>query len=203
MIERDAVEYTLFRDRWDLRPQQAEGTWFSFSDMFRVPRRTPCSVADCRHRGCAHKDGPAWSPAIYPSEVLRLRCHVEAVALFVVDLDHLTDEQLATAAVRFAPFRRIVHSTHSDRRSDRCARAIVALSRSVMPDEWSAFWRAATSLFEHSADLACRDIGRIYYLPSCSSDAENYHFEAHDGLLLDVDTLLVTAPTMHEREIAQ
>ena len=190
------IEYTLFRDKHDLAPQRTKTTWSAFAETFREARRAHCSAASCRRHDCAHKEGHAWSPAVYPPGALCRRSLVEGSTLLVIDLDHLTSEQFAEAAASLAPYQRILHGSHSDRptsdvrSSDRCVRAIVAISRPVTRHEWPRFWRAAMSQLKQPADPSCCDAGRIYYLPSRPKDEETYYFEAHDGIALDVDSTL-------------
>ncbi len=196
------IEYTLLRDRLDLTPRRTKVSWTEFAEIFREAHRAPCTVASCRDHACAHKEGPAWSPAVYSSDLPRQRTAIEAVSLLVVDLDRLTDKQLVAATVPLAPYRRILHASHSDRPggargagslASRHVRTIVAISRPVARTEWPRFWRAAMARLEQPADPACSDADRIYYLPSRPRDAETYYFEIHDGRALDVDDVLTSA----------
>lgn len=197
------IEYTVLRNRHDLSPARAKTSWPVFVDLFRAARSTPCSTADCAWASCTHKDGAAWSPAIYPQGALRQRHHVEAVTLLAFDLEHLTDDQLAQAVAALGSLRSMAHATHSDRPGDRCARVVIALSRPVSRDEWTILWRAGTLLLKQPADPTGGDVGRIYYMPSRPTDAKTYYFEARDGRPLDVDALLALTPATADKEIAR
>jgi hypothetical protein len=191
------IEYTSLRNKLDLAPRRTRASWAEFSDMLRETHRTTCSIANCERHACEHKEGQAWSPTVYPPNAPRQRNFAEEVSLLVVDLDHLTNEQLAAALVPLAPYQRIIHASHSDRprpmHADRCVRAIVAINRPVTRSEWPRFWPAAMVRLKQPADPACCDIQRIYYLPSQPKDAKTYFFEVHDGVPLSADAVLATA----------
>jgi len=224
----DRAVISFLRDKYDSAPRRMELPWTKFADMFRRPRLTSCVVVSCQSMNflvgakgekleCPHKNGRSWSPAVYPAKKSRKKDFVEEVSFLVVDLDHLSDEQLAEALGPLSSYQRIVHASHSDRttgeagtcscdsepgaqhgtscpaRVDRCVRVIVALTRSVRQDEWSRFWRAAMTHLRQPADPSCCDANRLYYLPSRPRDAENYLVEVHDGAPLDVDQVLAAS----------
>lgn len=214
----DHVLISALRDKHDSTPRRMKVAWSKLVESFsKKPRQTPCLVANCKHHLCVHKNGKAWSPAVYPPSTPRQKHFVEEISLLVVDLDHLSDEQLAAAIAPLVPYQRILHASHSDRppgcricncgsepgalhgqscpsRVDRCIRAIVALSRPVTRDEWPRFWPTAMAYLKQPADPSTCDANRLYYSPSRPSDADNYYFEAHDGIALDVEVILAQAP---------
>ena len=213
----DHVLISALKDKHDTAPRRSKVSWSGFVEGFRKIRRAGCLVANCKHHLCVHKNGRAWSPAIYPPGTPRQKIFVEEVSLLVVDLDHLTDTQLAAALAPLIPYQRILHASHSDRptgstvctcgsepgalhgqdcpsRVDRCVRAIIPLSRPVTRDEWPRFWPTAMAYLKQPADPSTCDANRLYYLPSRPKDADTYYFEAHDGIALDVETILASAP---------
>lgn len=214
----DYVLISALKDKHDSSPRRSKVAWSKFADAFRKIRKTTCLVANCKRGSeCVYKNGTAWSPAVYPPSTPRQKQFVEEVSLFVIDLDHLTEEQLAAAIVPLTPYQRIVHASHSDRppgctictcgsepgalhgqncpsRIDRCIRVIVALSRPVTRDEWPRFWSTAMVQLKQPADPTCCDANRLYYMPSRPKDSDAYHFEVHDGIALDVDAILAMAP---------
>lgn len=213
----DHVLISVLKDKHDTAPRRSKVSWSRFVDGFHKIRRAGCLVANCKHHLCVHKNGSAWSPAIYPPGSPRQKIFVEEVSLLVVDLDHLTDAQLAAALAPLIPYQRILHASHSDRpagstvctcgsepgalhgqdcpsRVDRCVRAIVPLSRPVTRDEWPRFWPTAMAYLKQPADPSTCDANRLYYLPSRPKDADTYYFEAHDGIALDVEAILASAP---------
>lgn len=164
-----------------------------------------------------HKNGDAWSPAIYPAKAPRKKQFVEAVYLLPIDLDHMSEEQRVAAETKLQPYQRIIHASHSDRppecslctcgsepgalhgqdcpsRVDRCLRAILMLTRPVKGNpEWEHFWPAAMAFLGLPADPSCCDSSRIYFMPSRPQDAD-YYFAAYDGIPIDVDAILANAP---------
>ena len=212
----DAVEISSLRDKHDSAPRRTRVPWSKFAEVFRKIRRTTCLVANCkRGNECPHKNGRAWTPAVYPPGAPRQKKFVEEISLLVVDLDHLTDEQLAAAVAPLSPYQRILHASHSDRppgckicncgsepgalhgqscpsRVDRCIRAIIALSRPVTRDEWPRFWPTAMTHLKQPADPSTCDANRLYFKPSRPKDAD-YFVEIYDGIALDVDAILAVA----------
>jgi len=213
----DTIQISALKDKHDSAPRRSKVPWAKFVEAFRKVRKTSCSVANCQHNMCVHKNGRAWSPAVYPPSSPRQKHFVEEISLLVVDLDHLSDDQLAAAIAPLTPYQRILHASHSDRppgcricncgsepgalhgqscpsRVDRCVRAIIALDRPVTRDEWTRFWPTAMAHLKQPADPSCCDANRLYYLPSRPSDAEGYFFEAHEGAALSVEAILAVAP---------
>lgn len=213
----DHVLISALKDKHDSAPRRTKVSWGKFVEAFQKLRRTQCVVANCKHNLCVHKNGRAWSPAVYPPSTPRQKQFVEEISLLVVDLDHLTDEQLAAALAPLAPYQRILHASHSDRpagcsictcgsepgamhgqscpsRVDRCVRAIIPLSRPVLRDEWPRFWPTAMAFLKQPADPSTCDANRLYYLPSRPKDSETYYFESHDGTTIDVEAILAMAP---------
>lgn len=143
-----------------------------------------------------------WSPASWAPGTRRAKLTVECIYFLVIDIDHVTDEELPSILERIAPFDHIVHASHSDRPGDRCLRVIIRLTRPVLGQEWPRFWRAAMTALGQPADEHTKDASRIYYLPSRPSDAVDptrtdgtgYRFEFADGYPLDVDAVLALAP---------
>lgn len=214
----DYVLISALKDKHDSAPRRSKVAWAKFAEAFRKVRKTTCLVANCKRGSeCVYKNGTAWSPAVYPPSTPRQKIFVEEVSLLVVDLDHLTDEQLSAAIAPLAAYQRILHASHSDRpagctictcgsepgalhgqncpsRVDRCVRAIIALSRPVTRDEWPRFWPTAMAHLKQPADPTCCDANRLYYLPSRPKDSDTYYFEAHGGSALDVEAILAIAP---------
>ena len=102
----DHVLISVLKDKHDSAPRRADVSWATFVEAFRKIRRAGCLVANCKHHLCPHKNGSAWTPAIYPPGTPRQKIFVEAVSLLVVDLDHLTDVELAAALAPLAPYQR-------------------------------------------------------------------------------------------------
>jgi hypothetical protein len=143
---------------------------------------------------CRFKYGAAWSPAVYPPGATRANRNVGVVSLLVVDLDHLTDDQLDAAGRPLQPYRYVAHPSHGDRPGDRCWRVVVALSEPVLAADWPRFWAAAMAMLGQPADESCCDAARLYFLPTRRSDAPDGQVEVHEGAPVDVRAVLASAP---------
>ena len=213
----DQLWISRLKSKHDSAPKRQSVTWAKLIEGFRKVRRTDCTVATCKRGNlCVHKNGHAWSPAIYPPGAARKKQFVECVCALVIDLDHMSDEQRAVAEAKLQPYQRIVHASHSDRpagctictcgsepgalhgqdcpsRVDRCLRVTIPLEHPVLGAEWDRFWSAAMAMLGMPADPTCSDASRLYFLPSRPKDAD-YYFASYDGIPLDVDAILANAP---------
>jgi hypothetical protein len=173
------------------RPSRETMNWLDFAGLLSEPQRSPCTRKTCPRQSCPHKRGPCWSPATFPEYRQRVNENVEAISLLVFDVDQLTDDQFDEIRSRLGAKQYLVHSTHSDQPDRRCLRFVFPLSRSVLPDAWSLFWRATQRSLVPKADPASADAGRIYFLPSCPHDA-SYFIQVNAGSPLDVDAVLAS-----------
>lgn len=213
----DQVTISTLKSKHDATPKRWTASWSQFLSLFTKPRRSPCSQTTCKHSECPHKNGKAWSPAVYPAGSPRQKKNVDVVGLLVADGDHWSDETLAEVRGRISRYQYIIHASHSDRpanpnapctcgsepgalhgtgcpaRVDRCVRLIFVLSRAVTRDEWPRFWRAAMKKLGLPADPSTCDANRLYYLPSRPSDAD-YLFATNDGEAVDVDEIIASVP---------
>lgn len=207
----------------DRDPRGVDVTWEQLCEALgsKGVKPSPCDSSTCgqgEHAllndrgkvvGCRHKYGGAWSPAVYPPGATRSKKNVGVVSLFVLDLDHLTDEEVLPIAERLAPYRYVCHSSHSDRRvvvrghlesgepievEERALRVVVALSEPVLGADWPRFWQTAVELLSGSkADLTVCDSSRLYFLPTRRSDCE-FTYTTNEGRALDVRAVLAMAP---------
>jgi hypothetical protein len=207
------MKLSRFDSNLDRHPQLVEVTWDELIAQLRDVHRAPCAADTCgkgehehlyidragneRRGGCRHKYIGAWSPAVYPSGATRGKNSVDYVEALVLDLDHLTDEELDDTAMRLEPYRYIAHATHGDRAGDRALRAVIAMSRPVSGKDWPRFWSAAMQALGMPADPSCCDASRLYFLPTRPSNLD-YVFETNDGTALDVDLILAHAPEVAE-----
>lgn len=173
----------------DNRPRLQAVTWLQFVELFRVPRRTRCTVEDCKHADCAHKNGAAWSPTLYDGNG-RKDVNVDSITLASIDCDHVADDDIPEIEYRTNGYRRVLHATHSDRRGDRAVRVVLALSRALKRGEHRAFWpRLVEMLALPGVDSSKRNESALYFLPSRPGDAD-YYFLDSDGDAVDVDAVL-------------
>jgi putative DNA primase/helicase len=167
-------------------------SWTALVSLLSEPRRSECTQATCPRSSCVYKRGACWSPVLYVGGD-RHRHNVEAITLLVFNVDKVTDDQIDEIRGRIGDLQYLSHSTHSDRPDSRCLRFVFPLSRAVSSEAWSCFWCAAQSHLVPFADPTCADVTRVYFLPSCSYDA-GYFIQVNEGSLLDVDSVLATAP---------
>lgn len=139
----------------------------------------PCTLADCAGHKCPHKmrsprSVSAWSPVrIVPGGTRSNRC-VEAVTELVLDLDATDPAILVEVAQRLEGWRYITHSTHADRLAlggTASLRVVVALEAEVPAVSWRDYRVAAIARLglddpRFHVDATCKDLSRIYFLPS-------------------------------------
>lgn len=180
---------SLFRRSNDNHPERVEASWDELAEALTTHERRP------------EKEGPLWSPAEYPDGATRGNRNVTAVHALALDLDAVPDGAVEELRQNAAGLAWVLASSHSHRSQKKngasCLRAVFALSRPVLPEEWPRFWDAAVALLGLSgvADPACRDLARAYYLPSAPDGAEVVS-ERHEGEPVDVEDVLAIAPRM-------
>lgn len=194
----------------DREPRGVDLTWEQLCDALgaRGVEPSPCTIETCgagenaylgKEGQCRHKYGGAWSPAVYPPGATRSKRNVGVVSLLVLDLDHVTGEELLETAARLAPYRYAAHSSHSDRRvrpdgvEERALRVVLPLSEPVLATDWPRFWQTAVGMLGGHADPAACDASRLYFLPTRRSDCE-LTFTTNEGGPIDVPAVLAMAP---------
>lgn len=192
---------TFFHNSTDNIPAQSEISWDELAKGLSDVRQAQCTLASCKRSECPHKDGPAWSTARYQPDSRRAVSNVIDVQALIIDLDHVSPEELPELLEKVDSYKRIVTSSHSDRELDRCLRIVIALTRPVDAKDWYRFWGEAIKQLGLPADKQVKDPSRLYYLPSRPSDAcevswdgNGFAFESSDGECLDVDAILAAAP---------
>ena len=168
-------------------PDSIDMSWDEIAEMLLDVERSPCTMATCKGKDCLHKFGQAWSPV--DIEGSRKNEHVRAVTVAVFDLDHLNKETLFEVAQRIEGYDYIVHSTHSHRENEINVRVAMRLSREVPASQWRHVLKAAIQVLRLPADPACKDLSRLYFLPTAPTDAPVLAERGH-GKALDVDSLL-------------
>lgn len=157
--------------------QPADLTWDEVAQLLRTPRRTAC--APCPGHTCPHKKGPAWSPVDTPR---RANSAVRSVSLAVFDLDGWPGgDPLPGRDLRY-----LHHETHTP----GSQRLVVALDQPVPAAEWPATYQR---LLDHlglrgKTDPVCKDVSRLYFLPSKPEGAD-YSCRVVHGKALSVGSL--------------
>jgi hypothetical protein len=197
----EPVDLVTFKNHKAVRGTAEQLSWDALAERLHTCVETPCDPCPryredgkTPHR-CDHKHGPAWSPVVLDGP--RANVNVRHVSALVLDLDHVRAGDVRPFLATLAPYRHIVHSTHSHRPpADVALRAVVALSRPVPAGDWRRFYAAATRHLGVPPGLDARDDpARLFFLPSAPPSRIGRFFRsAGEGAALDVDALLAVAP---------
>jgi hypothetical protein len=134
------------------------------------------------------KDGRLWSPVAYGENKARAARNVAEVSCLVLDFDAGARPEELTPRWEEQKLEYVIHTTHSHMDDGKPRwRAIFPLARAVPASEWEATYKKLTAhLAGGHADPACKDVSRIYYLPSCPPEHAALAFaEHHPGRPLD------------------
>lgn len=141
---------------------------------------------------------PCFSMAIYKEGAKRGNAGVTHQTAIVLDLDHVTDEDLAKAWAWLSNHAGAMYTSFSDRSAnatDRCARMVVLLTRPVSPEEAKVVWAEVVKQLAVPTDEHTTDPARIWYVPACPAARISNAFIAYTiGSLLDPDLILAAAP---------
>lgn len=198
-----------FLGKKDNQPQALDDLeWADLADLLEDEAATDC--APCLDpKNCAAKNRMSWSPV----EIAGTRANENVVAMtaLVFDLDHITDAEIARVDAQLEGYAAILHSTHSHRPpDDGCYRLVLKLSRPVRDTEaggmpFNDFWRAVREvvigMFALPADPSCKDLSRLYFLPSIAAGLPST-FGKTDGATLDADLLVHMARSCSAVSIA-
>ena len=174
----------------DLRPRHETMSWQTLATLLSEPQEAPCARQSCLGSNCPYKRGACWSPATFTEATPSSPRAAATLSLLVFGVDRLTDDEIDEIRSRLDGLQYLMHSTHSDLPDSRSLRIVIALSRSISADVWKSFFHNALRRLVPSADPACADAGRLYFLPSFPRDG-SYFTQVNEGLPLDVDSLLV------------
>ena len=203
------LRISFFPTEQDRIPRSLEITWEQLAAQLSAPRASPCvghhdgafdewdgftkSWSFCLGSKCVHKLGPAWSPAAYQVGTTRGKSNVASVACLVLDLDHMSEEELGRAAHVLEPYRYIAHASHSDRPGDRCLRVVLELDSPVPGEDWPRFWSTVVAELDLPVDRSTCDASRIYFLPSRPSGTQ-FLSDTNEGRKIGVADVMSRAP---------
>jgi predicted P-loop ATPase len=195
----------------DNAPRSADLTWDQLVSLLTRHRETACAPCRSTDNRCPEKFGPAWSPVQIAPCPPRCRkaggksdCgggrphrdndNVVAVTSLVLDFDGITAEQGAQVAAALRPFSYVAHTSHSHSayyfpRGLHGFRAVVQLSRAVSAAEWRTFRAAAVGMLQVPTDPTCKDLSRLYFLPSTPAGGTHWATVGR-GVPMDVDAVL-------------
>lgn len=208
------IKISIFRDATDKRPNPWETTWEDFVQETLNRGHLTADVApmDLGYKGKEkpYKQAqPLFSPADFRPGGRQVTADVLHVHLGVIDLDHITKEQLGEflAHVVTQGYECLIYTGWSHGHTKGATdfgpaenlsmRAIFPLSRPVALYEWAAFWPRLNHLFLGMGDPQCKNPDRGYFVPCCPrarhSDSEVKHWP---GKAVDVNALLQGATPM-------
>lgn len=154
------------------------------------------------------KSGKAFAPVLMQAGTSRAKSNVREIHLAIADIDTEGVKDKASGRVlevtKSAPsldelrgsiqkYTWAAHSSHwhEPHRGVIKYRIVFPLARACTQDEWPLVWQGLNILLGGHCDAACRDVSRLYYLPSCPEESQNHaFFAANDGALLDPDYLI-------------
>ncbi|MEI6791585.1 MAG: hypothetical protein WCK42_10440, partial [Myxococcaceae bacterium] len=174
-----------FKNISDTFPRTKEKTWSEFVDEIK----THLEVS-------AKENATLISPAEWPEGARRSKASVLRLHFAALDLDKISDEVLSNAKQILAPYEYFLHTTYSHADSKRssglhCLRVLLPLSRPVEAREWTRFWEQLYELMQRTIDPSCKDLSRMYFVPSMPPGTESLNtIEIHKGKILEVDKLL-------------
>lgn len=132
-----------------------------------------------RHSEQDTKDGPGWSPTVYEPGQSRGNNGVVEMTMAVLDLDHTVPDWRLIEDLEY-----VAHTTYSHTSEDPHWRLVFPLEVPVPVTEWPVIWRRIFWWLQPTADPACKDPARFYWLPSHpeGTEPEGVH---HHGTILD------------------
>jgi hypothetical protein len=175
------IAIATYEHERDNHPALAEVSWEDLCALLAEHEITDCTASNhtrgshCRGKDCRHKSAHgAWSPIrLWPGTETRANANVSHVTAFVFDLDGIPELELLALAERLEGLATILHSTHNHRsRASTYARLVVPLSEPIPAQEYPRLYSAAVGSLRIPADPACKDLARLYYLPTAPMYSE-------------------------------
>lgn len=139
---------------------------------------------------------PLWTPAIFDRESpIRSNKNVRAVGAFVLDMDHATAAQLdaATNLLERMCVAWCMHTTFAHTDDAPRVRIIIPLDSPVPASDWGEFWKSAVRNFP-GCDTQCKDLCRIYFLPSHRKRSPHFYFISKSKELASARLLASSRP---------
>ena len=192
------MRFSIFHGARDNTPKPGDLTWGDFIKAL-IPHqfRPTADKLLC----------DAFSPAAFVEGSTRSNSNVEALSMFVADLDAISDDEIATFSktVEDLGWACLMHTTWSHHHKPNSLRAILPLSRPATPDEWPDLWDRINDALGGYCDPACRDAARLYFgafAPSSEDSRKAAFHHVFEGEPVDIDALADLpgpAPTPRER----
>lgn len=201
------MKIAFYESHTEPAPTVVDASWDELVGLLTETTRTECTAGlwhVVRHpdrtdiflpKDCPAKFCQAWSPVDIEGD--RANTNVRAITCAVFDLDHLTLNVLRSVLEHVDGFEYLLHSTHTP----QCYRLAMPLTRAVQVSEWPAFLRAVTRELDIPADPACKDLSRLFFLPTCPNGREPT-IRRGAGASLDVDAVLALAGHVEPSKVA-
>jgi P4 family phage/plasmid primase-like protien len=173
-------EYSLFHHTRDNQPKAKCHSLKELQAVFEVPKIVS-----------AKEEAPLFCPAKFRKGTKRSSQNVESVSMLVFDMDCGVGwadfaKQWESAGWTFWIYTTFKHVADAPR-----WRAVFPLLEPVPISHWEDVWTSfVKKLVKDQADPACKDAGRMYYLPCCSPQAQpQFHSVFSLGASLDASSL--------------
>lgn len=200
--EAPPIKYVCFDRKADTRPQPNEAKGFealadavwsgaAYSGVFNPALTGP----ELKAYVDEYKDVKLFSGATYPASASRNNDSVKDIHFLGLDLDDITDQELAHTREHLKGIQHFIYSTYSHPWSRLAGknrlRVVIALSAPVEKKKWGSFWAKAVDRFDVKADPSCSDPSRAYFFPTFPQGIEekDVFFEKVPGVPLDVEVV--------------
>ncbi len=181
----DPIKFSLFANAQSADPRLVETDWPTF---VRETLEHGHTVAE-RDDKAAKLACPMFSPAIFSGR--RATATATSVYFGVLDLDHLTEDELLAFLDHNEGLELLLYSSWSHSPENVSVRAMFPLSRPVDAKEWALFWPRMNRGMGNFGDAQCRNIDRAYFLPAIFRGRLEHAFIEHiPGDALDVDAVM-------------
>jgi hypothetical protein len=149
-----------FRSRTDVHPESYELTWGELLGALST------------HQVYRFKEEAwLWSPARYLEGSTRSRHSVQAVSLFVADIDDGTTGDALCARLMLLGTSFLVASTWSHTSEHPHLRCVVPLEEPIPVQAYDQVWQQFNQhLFDELIDPMTKDPSRMFYAPSCPTE---------------------------------
>lgn len=188
------MRISTYQNNRDNFPTVLDISTDELSELLLTDNRTPCTLHDCAGKSCQYKHGPAWSPAYIEGQ--RDTKNVKAITAAVFDIDAVSADQLQTLTTNLEKQSGVIHSTHSHRENNISLRLVLWLSREVAPGEWPTVWNGIIRKFNIPCDPVCKDVARLFFLPTTVADGEFLAGKLPGSEPVNVDEILAETPAV-------
>lgn len=142
-----------------------------------------------RPRPTDKRGGPAWSPTEYVEGARRGKNGVRALSCLVLDYDDGTTVEQASKV--WEEWHYFGHTSYTHSAEKAKFRLILPFYEPVLTENWPAVWGWAQLRTGRTIDKACKDAGRMYFLPVSGPGFSAWE---HPGRLINLSHLRPAIP---------